>query len=369
MEQSTIYILSIYLKKWSYGDNKLTFNYTLCFENEYLRKHKEIRFSKPATMISEILAQLIKDAKNALADNKKNNPIILYNEGDAKSKLNTFFSKISNEFKVNKKSNGKSRMISARSVDFYYVDIDYEQISDDVKFFVHLNRGLNKVSGDLWANAVTDFKQAINYRPEDITANKHLALAYEKLGQFSKAVSPLKIYVDSENTPESLNALAMAHVHLGEYDEADEVLKKIAENFDDNSLALFSRAQIAYKKGKKYQVHLDKIQQENSDWLVSKLKTDWEYNLSEEENLTVWNAATAARYMGFERPFDITKKAFNREIPSYFDADKGTIRFIKEELDCWIELHNRYHLDTDQYVVYADRLSKEEMTNSSANIK
>ncbi len=369
MEQSAVYILSAYLKKWSYGDNKLTFNYTFCVNDEYLRKQKEIRFSKPAPMANEIINQIMKDARITQNNDTNNKPVYVFNEGDAKSKLTIFFSKISNEFKQNKKSNGKSRMISSRSIDFYYIDTDYEKISDDVRFYVHLNRGLNKVSGDLWSNAVTDFKQAINYKPEDVTANKHLAIAYEKLGQFSEAVSPLKIYVDSENTPESLNALAMAYVHLGEFKKADQVLKKITDNFKDNSLALFSRAQIAYKRGKKYQEYLDKIQRDDAGWLVSKLKSDWEYNLSDEDNLTVWNAATAARYLGFERPFDLTKKAFNHEIPSYFNADKGTIRFIKEELDCWIELHNRYRLDSDHYTAYADRLSKEEINNSSANIK
>lgn len=367
MEQSTIYILSVYLKKWSYGDNKLTFNYTFCVDDDYYRKHKEIRFSKLTNMVKELMDQIIKDTQNVTNNGNGEHAYQFYNDGDAKSKLNTFLTKISNEFRKNKKSNGKSRMISSRSIDFYYVDTDYEQISDDVKFYVHLNRGLNKVNGDLWSNAVTDFKQAISFRPEDVTANKHLAIAYEKLGQFSEAVPPLKIYVDSENTPEALNALAMAYVHLEEYNLADEILKKITDNFDDKSLALFSRAQIAYKKGNKYQVYLDKISKDDSSWLIDKLKTDWEYNLSDEEKLTVWNAATAARYLGFERPFDLTKKAFNQEIPSYFNADKGTIRFIKEEIDCWIELHNRYHLDEDTYVAYVDRLSEEEMNNSSAN--
>ena len=146
-------------------------------------------------------------------------------------------------------------------------------------------------------------------------------------------------------------------------------MKKITENFKEKSLALFSRAQIAYKKGNKYQEYLDKIQQDDSHWLTSKLKSDWEYNLSEEKDLTVWNASIAARYLGFERPFDLTRKAFNREIPSYFDADKGTIRFIKEEIDCWIELNNRYNLAEDHYITYVDRLSDEEMNNSSTSNK
>ena len=363
MEDNGLYILSAYLKKWSYGENKLTVNYTFCMGDSYHRKHKELRIAKSPGMVAELLGQLTKDAGqvNDIIDSSQ--PVEIKNEPEVKKKLNNFFAKIIKEFKQNKKSHGKSRMISSRSIDFFYNDQDYEQLSDDVKFYVHLNRGLNKVSGDLWANAITDFKLAAKFKPDDITTNKHLAMAYNKLGQFSEAVKPLKIYADSENSAESLNALAVAYINLEEYKKADAIYEQITENFDHDLLALFGRAQIAYKRGNNYQKYLDEIFDDSSEWLVNKLKTEWEYSLNNEEMHTVWNAATAARYMGFERPFDLTKKAFNQEIPSYFDADKGTIRFVKEELDCWIELHNRYNLDGLQYKIYEDRLSAEEKSS------
>jgi hypothetical protein len=360
MEDNGLYILSAYLKKWSYGDNKLTVNYTFCMADSYHRKHRELRIAKSNLMVAELLGQLTKDASqiNEIIDSSQ--PAEIKNETEVKKKLNNFFAKIIKEFKHNKKSHGKSRMISSRSIDFFYNDQDYEQLNDDVKFYVHLNRGLNKVSGDLWANAISDFKLAIKFKPDDITTNKHLAMAYNKLGQFSEAVKPLQIYADNENSAESLNALAIAYINLEEYKKADEIYLQITANFDHDLLALFGRSQIAYKRGNNYKKYLDEIFEDNPEWLVNKLKTEWEYNLNNEDLHTVWNAATAARYMGFERPFDLTKKAFNQEIPSYFDADKGTIRFVKEELDCWIDLHNRYNLDGQQYKIYEDRLSAEE---------
>jgi len=363
MEQAGLFILSAYLKKWSYGENKLTVNYTFCIDDSYFRKHKELRISKSTSMVADLIAQINKDIAQINDISDSHSSVQIVNESEVKKKLNNFLAKIIKEFKQNKKSHGKSRMISSRSIDFFYNDQEYEQVDDNVKFYVHLNRGLNKVSGDLWENAISDFKLAIKFKPDDVTTNKHLALAYNKLGQFSEAVKPLKIYADSENTAESLNALAVAYINLEEYEKADEIFKQITDNFDHDFLAFFGRAQIAYKRGDNYQKYLDMIYQDSSDWLVNKLKTDWEYNLNNEDEHTVWNAATAARYMGFERPFDLTKKAFNQEIPSYFDAEKGTIRFVKEELDCWIELHNRYNMDGSQYKIYEDRLSAEEKKN------
>ncbi|MCB0281417.1 MAG: hypothetical protein H6627_06655 [Calditrichae bacterium] len=360
MKPSALYVLSAYLKKWSYADNKLTINYTFCINDGYYRKHKELRLNKTAPMISELLGQLLKDAKNGNSA-PSDEPVRFVGEGEVKKKLSGFFNKIAKEFKGNKKTRGKSRMISSRSIDFYYNDFEYEQLEDDVKFYVHLNRGLNKVSGDLWSNAVSDFKLAIGFKPEDITANKYLAMAFNKLGQFSDAVVPLKIYADSENTPESLNALAIAYINLEEYEKADEIFRQITENFSDSNIALFGRAQIGYKKGQEFLSHLDKIYEKNPELLVEKLKTEWEYKLPpNSSNATIWNAATAARYLGFERPFDLTKKAFNQEIPCYFNADKGTIRFVKEEIDCWIELHNRYNIDGSTYQVYENKLLPQE---------
>jgi len=360
MEQSSLFILSAYLKKWSYAENKITINYTFCINDNYQRKHKELRLVRSGAMITDLLNHLFKEAKSFLGNDSRK-PINLIGDSEVKKKLNNFFTKINKEFRNNKKSRGKSRMISSRSIDFYYNDFEYDQLTDDVKFYVHLNRGLNKVNGDLWSNAITDFKLAAKFRPEDVTTNKYLAMAFSKLGQFSDALEPLKIYADSENSPESLTALANSYINLEQYDKADEIFKEISDTFSDEGTALFGRAQIAYKKGNDYLGHLEKIYDQNKERFLEKLKKDWDYKLSlDDERFTVWNAATAARYLGFERPFDLTKKAFNNEIPCYFDAEKGTIRFIKEEIDCWIEIHNRFNIDGLTYQVYEDKLLPKE---------
>ena len=57
----------------------------------------------------------------------------------------------------------------------------------------------------------------------------------------------------------------------------------------------------------------------------------------------------------------LTQKAFNDELPCYFDSERGTIRFVKEELDQWVEIQNRYSIDGLIYKVYEDRLSDDEL--------
>jgi hypothetical protein len=89
----------------------------------------------------------------------------------------------------------------------------------------------------------------------------------------------------------------------------------------------------------------------------------WEFKIPEfakdEENK--WNAGTASRYLGYERPFDLTKKAFNGEIPCYFDSEKGTIRFVRTELENWAEVFNRYNINGQNYEIHKDRLTDKEL--------
>ena len=359
-EQKDVYLLSCYLKKWSYTENKLTLNYSFCWDGHYQRRHKEFRLGNPVAMTSELLEQIVKDARYILSqsDEEKRWHINIVNYNDAKPKTIAFFSKIVKEFKNNKRSNGKSRMITARSLDFFYHDHDYDKLPENMKFFVHLNRGMNKVNGELWANALVDFKIAQKMNPESTVLNKFMSMAYSKLGEFDKAIRPMELYARAEPSIASLTALAQAYIHLEEFEKADAIYQQIADNYEEKELALFGRAHLAYKQGKDYLPFLEELFEHDPNWLQEKLKSDWEYKLmpAKKRTVTRWNASTAARYMGFERPFDLTRKAFSHEIPCYFDHEKGTVHFVKEELDCWIDLRNHFNLDGATYQVYEDKL-------------
>jgi len=366
-----LYFLSTYLKKWSFMDNRITLNYSFTMDDRYERSHVDMRLGAPVNMVNELLNNVFHTAKEILnrrtvteeGEETNNSNIILVNESEVKRKLSVFLGKVLKEFNNNRRSHGRQRMISTRSLDFYYNEFEYEPLDERIKFFVHLNRGMNKVNGELWPNAVDDFRLALEFRPDDILANKYMALALTKLGRYEEALEHIRLYANAENSQESLEALASAYIHLHEFDQAEEVYRNLDELFPDSLTAQFGKAQLAYKKGKGYKTILDRIFKSDPDWFMEKMKKSWEYKLPGygEDETSMWNAATAARYLGFERPFDLTRRAFNDEIPSYFDSEKGTIRFVKAELDNWVELNNRYHLDGATYETYPDRLTPAEM--------
>jgi tetratricopeptide (TPR) repeat protein len=157
--------------------------------------------------------------------------------------------------------------------------------------------------------------------------------------------------------------LGHAFIKMGEYEEAIKIFKKIKQIEPNSLLAKIGQAQVAYLNGKPYVAQLDRIAKIDMEWLREYLKNEWEYRLPGygDEESDMWNAAAAARYLGYERPFDLTKRAFNDELPCYFDSERGTIRFVKTELDNWIAINNRFKIDGVEYEVYQDRLSQEEL--------
>lgn len=365
MIKVNINILSVYLKKWSFDEGRFTLNYAFSANDSYNRCCRVFRISKTERLIDELIQQVKDDSVLALAKKVKGPfELEILQTDQMHLLLKTYFENIIKEFRDKKNASGKSRMKLSRSMDLYYKASEYATLSNQVKFYVHLNRGMNKINGELWGQAVTDLLHAHKFNPKDAKLNKYLAMAYNELGKFSRAILPMQIYATAENTSESLNALAAAYINMDNYEKAEKVYEDIAQKFDEAQLTNYGRAVIAYKQGKKYISFLDKIKKADALWLTKKLKNDWDYSLCNLETHTDWNTAAAARYLGFNRPFDLTCKAINHEVPCYYDQDKGTVRFIREELDCWVQLHNRYNLDGRKHDVFVDRLLPEEKKRS-----
>jgi len=371
MEIVNLYILSAYLKKWSYHENKLTVNYSFCSDSEYSRGYIVLKIASPHNLANELMNYIFTEAKKEynLEDNTKMVRVVLINESEVLQKLSGFFSKINREYNNNKRSSGKSRMINSRSLDFYYNEYEYDPLNDDVKFFVHLNRGVNKINGEFWANSLEDLKLALELKPEHPLVNKYMASAFSKLKKYDLALKYLEKSAEYENNVDNLCSLANAYIQINNYKMAESVLNRIDEIDPDSLYSKFAKALLAYKQDKGYKSKLDKIFKTNPEWLRDKLNKDWNYKRPSNDNSIKWNAATAARYLNFDKPYDLTKKAFNNEVPCYFNSEKGIIRFIKGELDEWVEIMNRYILESNTYSTHAERMDAAEIKSVKSKSK
>ncbi len=374
MNTGNLHLLSTYLKKWSYQENRISVSYSYFTEFGYGRQAIDMRINSPQNMVNEFLNRSIykvKESYQKSAQVKGDYTLKLVSETEAQRKLNLFLTKILKEFNTNKRSRGRVRMISSRSMDFYYNDFEYEPLSDQAKFFVHLNRGVNKMNGDLWSAAIEDLKIAVSFNEDDPLVNKYMAEALLKNQKVEEALPYFEKYADKENSLKGYNDLAHAYIKIEKFKEAENVVERMKKQSPDELLVKILEAQIAYLQGNSYTDQLDKIQEMDADWLREYLKKSWDYNFPgyNDDESKMWNAATASRYLGYDRPFDLTKRAFNDELPCYFNSEKGIIRFVKVELDHWVEIQNRYKVDGSTYRVYEDRLSKDELKIGKPNPK
>jgi tetratricopeptide (TPR) repeat protein len=361
MTIGNLHVLSTYLKKWSYHDNRMSLSYSYFTEKGYGRDIVDMRISAPHNMVNEVLNRMVNKAKDKF--NEDQVVIKIVNEADVQRKLNMFLGKVLKEFNTNKRSRGRVRMISSRSMDFYYNDFEYEPLDENVKFYVHLNRGINKMNGDLWSAAIDDLKQALAFEENNALANKYLAEALVKSHRIEEALPYYEKFAEYENTITGLNDLAHAYIKLERYTEAANILKKMKKIDPNDMLVKIGESQIAYLQQGDYLSLLDKIYEEDDMWLRGYLRKSWQYKLPGmgKDESKMWNAATSSRYLGYDRPFDLTKRAFNDELPCYFDSEKGTIRFVKAELDNWVEFQNRYRIDGETYQSHPERITAEEL--------
>jgi tetratricopeptide (TPR) repeat protein len=366
MEICELNVLSVYLKKWSYNDNRINLSFSFFTDLGYGRSAVDMRINNPQIMVNEFLNNVVYKTKEYFANIENeyaNASIKIMSDSTVKGKMQGFFMKMVKEYNNNKRSRGRSRMISNRSMDFFYNDFEYESLDDASKFYVHLNRGVNKINGDLWETAMEELQRALEFNPDNAVANKYMAFALMKMEKLDESIPYYEKYAKLDKTLVSLNDLAKAYTMVKKYTKAKNTYKEMKKVDPDDLLAKIGEAQVAYMQGKPYLKILDKIYQGNEDWFRNYLKEMWEFKLPEfaddEENK--WNAATASRFLGYERPFDLTKKAFNSEIPCYFDSEKGTIRFVRAELENWVEVFNRYNINGHHYEIYEDRLTEKEL--------
>ena len=220
METANLHLLSTYLKKWSYHDNRISISYSYFTELGYGRQFIDLRINSPQNMVNEFLNRAVYKVKDNYLNSdqvRDEFSVRLANETETQRKLNLFLSKILKEFNTNKRSRGRVRMISSRSMDFYYNDFEYEPLSDHEKFYVHLNRGVNKMNGDLWSAAAEDLRIALSFNPDDPQTNKYMADALIKKKNADEALPFLEKYAENAKSSESYNDLAHAYIKIEKF--------------------------------------------------------------------------------------------------------------------------------------------------------
>ena len=103
MDTGNLHLLSTYLKKWSYQDNRISVSYSYFTEMGYGRQAIDMRINSPQNMVNEFLNRSIYKVKEYYQNSGKVNgdfTVKLVNETEAQRKLNLFLTKILKEFTI-----------------------------------------------------------------------------------------------------------------------------------------------------------------------------------------------------------------------------------------------------------------------------
>jgi len=99
MNTGNFHLLSTYLKKWSYQENRISVSYSYFTELGYGRQAIDMRINSPQNMVNELLNRAIYKVKESYQNSdqvKGDFTIKLVNETEAQRKLNLFLTKILN---------------------------------------------------------------------------------------------------------------------------------------------------------------------------------------------------------------------------------------------------------------------------------
>ncbi len=128
MDICELNILSVYLKKWSYHDNRINLSFSFFTDAGYGRSAVDMRINNPQIMVNEFLNNVVYRTKEYFTNMEHGYAkasIKIMSDSSVKGKMQGFFMKMVKEYNNNKRSRGKSRMISNRSMDFFYNDFEH----------------------------------------------------------------------------------------------------------------------------------------------------------------------------------------------------------------------------------------------------
>ena len=115
--------------------------------------------------------------------------------------------------------------------------------------YVYWKSGQNEVAQGNWENGIREYENAINYLPNNGELQFHLGAAYSYTGQSEKALKLIRKSRESFNNKNIYIVLGITYMDLGNYEEAEENLKKVTYMYPQLLYPHFLLAQLYHRTG------------------------------------------------------------------------------------------------------------------------
>jgi len=357
MSDFELNLIALDIRKWDLEFERLNIKLFYIFNDEEQISNIELTITDLPEMVEEFLSKFRLEGetflRNSIPENGDIN-VVLANETFLNQKLSNYFKRILMELNNPRRKKGQSRVIYSTHMDMYNENQDISFLPEKLRFQVVLNWVRKYYDNEDYVKAIDPLRKLIKIKPDYGIAYKWLARALKKSRKFDEATRYYEKYAEVDQSLDALYDLAKSYRKGKQYEQSMEIYNKILKENPDDKEAQIGIAQIHYANNENNHLKiLDKIYKIDKEWVRTWLKEEFNFRIYVSPK-TLLTPIQATKYLGLDKVFELTQKAFRNDIPSHFNPTKARMNFFKEELDNWAYIYNRYKLGEKEVVLHPE---------------
>jgi tetratricopeptide (TPR) repeat protein len=368
MSDFELNLIALDIRKWDLEFERLNVRLFYVFNDEEQISNIELTLTDLPEMVEEFLSKFRLEGenfvKNSIPENGDVN-IVLANETFLNQKLSNYFKRVLMELNNPRRKKGQSRMIYSTHMDVYNENQDISFLPEKLRFQVVLNWVRKYYDKEDYPKALEPLRKLIQIKPDYGIAYKWLARSLKKCRKFDEATRYYEKYAEVDQSLDAFYDLAKSYRKGKQYEQSMEIYNKILKDNPDDKEAQIGIAQIQYATNKNNHLKvLDKIYKMDKEWVRTWLKNEFNFRIYVSPK-TLLSPIQATKYLGLDKVFELTQKAFQNDIPSHFNPTKARMNFYKEELDNWAYIYNRYKLGEEKVILHPELIDVAALTKSA----
>jgi len=341
-----INFIALDIKRWILEHKKINSIAYLLIDNEEKSLQFDFSILKPNEMLDNFMARLSTEISSKLLTTNGNSEtqFEFENQTFLRQQLFNYFKKITAELRGGNSGNNENnyRGIRTTHFDVYNENDDIAILKKQTQFYVILNWCRNYYDREEYKKAIDPLRKLLKLNPRFGLGYKWLARSLKKIRKYDEAMSNYQKYTEVDGSVDAFLDLAKSYRKGKIFDKSEEIYLDILKSNPKNKEAQIGLAQIKFAlKQPEYLKILDKLHQQDPKWLKKWLVDEFNFRIYIPEK-TFITPAQAAKFLGFNKVFQLTERAFRNELPSHFNPAKARMSFYKEELENWAEVMNRF---------------------------
>ena len=358
--------IALDIKRWILEHKKINSIVYLVMNNEEKSFQFDSSILKPNDMFENFMAKLRAEilSKLVTTNGSQKTQIEFENQTFLNQQLFNYFKKITGELRGRNSDNKENnyRGIRTTHLDIFTENDDIANLSEQTQFYVILNWCRNYYNREEYKKAIDPLKKLLKMNPQFGLGYKWLARSFKKIRKYDEAMANYERYAEVDGSIDAYLDLAKSYRKGKIFDKSEKIYHDILKTTPENKEAKIGLAQIKFAlKQPDYLNILDELFERDPEWLKKWLVDEFNFRIYISDK-TFITPAQAAKFLGLNKVFELTERAFKNELPSHFNPAKARMSFYKEELENWATVMNRFQCLEKEIKVYPERIVEEKHT-------